>query len=464
MITMTIGDTPMPAYMVNDISSICKGYSHEASGKPCQDFVYSESTPELAMAIVSDGHGGERYFRSDKGAKFVVEIAAQSIRTFVRTLRSKEASVTKEYGDTPLFEGMPLTQYSVTTSSVFASGKERQGKYIHGALTGLFRSILTQWNMFITEHAQKNPLNEWELKHVEEKYRIEFEDKLKEEDPSFAKTYGCTLIAYVQTPDYWFAFHIGDGKCVCFDVQNDQLKITQPIPWDEKCFLNKTTSVCDSHALSEFRYCYQGDGHFPEAMFIGSDGIDDSYGDNVADFYIQLFKMLSDKDKAQRELNKSLPVISQHGSKDDMSVACVYNEGNVARTCTLLVQYQIGKIIEQSEEIKAKLESLDSKLKSYCSVGELTGHDAIVYDYTVKDIEKLGKLRDSLYGKKLNLHKELKKFRGMAEPLSSDEEPQELKTCDELGLSGSILVNNNPVELTNNETATEDTQNNTIDE
>ena len=137
--------------MINDITSICKGYSHEASGKPCQDFVYSESTPELSMAIVSDGHGGERYFRSDKGSQFVVEIAAQSIRTFVSAMSSREASVAKEYGDTPLFEGMPLTQYSEATPSVFAPGKERQGKYIHRALTGLFRSILTQWNMFITE-------------------------------------------------------------------------------------------------------------------------------------------------------------------------------------------------------------------------------------------------------------------------------------------------------------------------
>lgn len=445
--------------MINDINGICKGYSHEVSGKPCQDFVYSESTPELSMAIVSDGHGGERYFRSDKGSQFVVEIAAQSIRAFVSALSSREASVAKEYGETPLFEGMPLTQYGETTPSVFSPGKERQGRYIHGALTGLFRSILTQWNMFITEHAQKNPLNEWEQEHVEEKYKMEFEEKLKEDDPSFAKTYGCTLIAYVQTPDYWFAFHIGDGKCICFDIEDEQLKITQPIPWDEKCFLNKTTSICDGYALSEFRYCYQGDGHFPEAMFVGSDGIDDSYGDNIDDFYIQLFKMLLDKDKAQRELNKSLPIISQHGSQDDMSVACVYNEGNLARTCALLVQYQIDKINEQSEEIKGKLESLDAKLKSYCNPDELTGHDAIVYNYTVKDIEKFSKLKDSLHGKKLNLYKELKKFRGMIELLPTDVKPQESVAFDESDHFESELLQNISGELTNNEPVTEETEN-----
>jgi len=446
--------------MINDINSICKGYSHEASGKPCQDFVYSESAPELSMAIVSDGHGGERYFRSDKGSKFVVEIAAQSIRAFVGALRSREASVAKEYGDTPLFEGMPLTQYSEATQPVFALDKERQGKYIHRALTGLFRSILTQWNMFITEHAQNNPLNEWELEHVEEKYKTEFEDKLKEDDPSFAKTYGCTLIAYVRTPDYWFAFQIGDGKCISFDINDRQLEITQPIPWDEKCFLNKTTSICDNHALSEFRYCYQGDGHFPEAMFLGSDGIDDSYGDNINDFYIQLFKMLSDKDKAQRELSKSLPVISHHGSQDDMSVACVYDEGNLARTCVLLVQYQIDKINEQSDEIKVKLDSLDAKLKSYSNAGELTGHDAIVYNYTLKDIEKYSKLRDSLRGKKLNLHKELKKFLGLTGTYPTEVVQQEFENFDEADNLESGLLQNISGEL---DTITEETDNNSID-
>ena len=417
--------------MINDIKSICKGYSHIASGKPCQDYAYSESSPELSMAIVSDGHGGERYFRSDKGSKFVVEIAAQSIREFVNALSSREASIVKEYGNNHLFEGMPLTQYSEATPSIFPHGKERQGKYIHVALMGLFKSILTQWNIFITKHAQNNSLNEWEKEHVEEKYKMEFEEKLKEEDPSFAKTYGCTLIAYVQTPDYWFAFHIGDGKCICFDVVDEKLKITQPIPWDEKCFLNKTTSICDSHAWSEFRYCYQGDGHFPEAMFVGSDGIDDSYGDNIEDFYIQLFKMLSNKHKAQRELDKSLPIISQHGSQDDMSLAIVYNEGNLVCTCALLVQYQIDKIKSQSEEVNKKLESLNAKLESYCNVGELTGHDAIVYNYIVKDIEKFGKQQDSLHGKKLNLYKELKKYNGMIAHLHTDEESHESWHCDE---------------------------------
>ena len=106
------------------------------------------------------------------------------------------------------------------------------------------------------------------------------------------------------------------------------------------------------------------------------------------------------------------------------------------------------------------MESVNAKLKSYCNAGELTGHDAIVYNYTVKDIEKFGKLRDSLHGKKLNLHKELKKFRGMIEPLPTDEEPQEAVTCDEPELPESELLQNISDELANSESVPEETENN----
>ena len=51
------------------------------------------------------------------------------------------------------------------------------------------------------------------------------------------KLYGCTLMCYVQAPTYWFAFHLGDGKCFAF--ANDGTW-KEPIPWDDRCFLNKT--------------------------------------------------------------------------------------------------------------------------------------------------------------------------------------------------------------------------------
>lgn len=71
-------------------------------------------------------------------------------------------------------------------------------------------------------------------------------------------------MCYVATKSYWFAFHIGDGKCIAYDIEGNWY---EPIPWDDRCFLNKTTSLCDSIALDEFRYCYSGTGQLPIAIF-----------------------------------------------------------------------------------------------------------------------------------------------------------------------------------------------------
>jgi hypothetical protein len=94
----------------------------------------------------------------------------------------------------------------------------------------------------------------------------------------------------------------------------------------------------------------------------------------------------------------------------------------------------------------------------------LTGHDAVVYNYTVKDIEKFGKLRDSLHGKKLNLHKELKKFRCMLESLPIEEESPEAVPYDELEHPESELLQNISDEFKKNEPVSEEIGNNIIEE
>ena len=55
------------------IFSRCKGASHEVSGKVCQDYCQAEVTDSYTIGVVSDGHGGDRYFRSDVGSKSAVE-------------------------------------------------------------------------------------------------------------------------------------------------------------------------------------------------------------------------------------------------------------------------------------------------------------------------------------------------------------------------------------------------------
>lgn len=74
---------------MNSIYSFNIGESHKLTEKPCQDYAYADSSVNLSMAIVSDGHGGERYFRSNIGSKFIVEIT-KNLSVYLLKLLSKK--------------------------------------------------------------------------------------------------------------------------------------------------------------------------------------------------------------------------------------------------------------------------------------------------------------------------------------------------------------------------------------
>lgn len=369
---------------MNCIEQHCQGESHKSNNKPCQDCAFAESNDLLSMAIVCDGHGGERYFRSHYGAEFATEITQKAITEFVKNMA--DSTFTLSEGKS-VFDGASFTAYSAATAT-----DEQMESRAHKSLKWLFSSIISQWNEKIAKHAKETELSDWELSNVDEKYRNEFLCEREKDDATFEKTYGCTLMAYVQTSDYWFAFHLGDGKCVSMRVVEDRLVCEQPIPWDERCFLNKTTSLCDSNALEEFRYCYQGDGQFPLAMFLGSDGMDDSYGDgyNLYNFYIQLFKIIirNGVEKANKELKKTLPVISKMGSKDDMSVACVFDDTNLTASFFKLTQYQKCELESSLNKVEDTIMELKKKIESVVNPEALDRGQQINFEYSQKDLEK----------------------------------------------------------------------------
>lgn len=355
----------------------CQGESHKATDKPCQDSSSARSKSNFAVAIVSDGHGGARYFRSDKGSEIAVECTNNAIEKFV-----------KERTTQSLFKGRKYEAFGVKPQL------DHSNKEVYEALNWLTSSIIAHWHKEILIHASKTPLTEWEINNVEEKYLDEFKSKVGDEGATLEKFYGCTLIAYVQTDTYWFAFQIGDGKAVFFDTNEGDIRVSQPIPWDERCFLNKTTSICDSEASNEFRYCCCGDGSFPDVVFLGSDGIDDTYGDGdkLTDFYIRLYKEIvsTSQKKAEKVLKEDLPLISKIGSKDDMSIACVYNSNpdRNRQIYLLMSQWQIGKIHVRTSELEDKIRLLKGKINAAADFESLTESQRIEVQYAKNDLQR----------------------------------------------------------------------------
>ncbi|MBD5132446.1 MAG: hypothetical protein HDT28_07675 [Clostridiales bacterium] len=365
---------------VGVLNHTCQGESHKVLDKPCQDYSLSESKGAFAMAIVSDGHGGARYFRSDKGSEIAVNVAKKAIDGFV-----------KDPSTSNIFQSEGVVQYGVAPNAC--------NDDVYRSLSWLVSYIIRQWNCNIRKHAESNDITEWEKSHVDEKYLSDFRCGLQSDNGVLEKIYGCTLMAYVMTENYWFSFQIGDGKMVFFKVGEHGMEAKQLIPWDEQCFLNRTTSICDSDAASEFRFAYCGNGTFPEAVFLGSDGIDDTYGDGdrLTDFYIRLYKEIATSSPKQvlKTLESDLPRISKMGSQDDMSIACVFCKypGKRRQNALQMSQWQLAKLHQESEELENKKAGLREKIERLKDTRELSESGRIELIYARND---LGRVKDAI--------------------------------------------------------------------
>lgn len=329
----------------------CQGYSHKAVNKVCQDYSYFSVDHDMTVAIVCDGHGGERYFRSDVGAKMACEVTANCVRQFVN-----------DYAPSLLL-GQPFTQKSAQTTEAANIQSLTKTTAIDRAFRQLFSAIIFHWRSRILTHAHEHALSDFERTHVPQKHLDAFLSGKEIE-----KTYGCTLMCFVHTSSLWFAFHIGDGKCIAFDANGKWL---EPIPWDEQCFLNKTTSLCDSDALNEFRYAYAADGSCPIAWCLGSDGVDDSFGtdENLVNFYIQLLKQIvqQPKDQVQSQIESTLPQLSKIGSQDDMSLVCVYDFEALCAARNHLINWQRDFVDQQIHTTQDRIQAMQTIISQFPS-------------------------------------------------------------------------------------------------
>lgn len=316
----------------------CIGSSHLASGRPCQDTSYSETSDRMSIAIVSDGHGGAIHSRSDVGAQLAI-FAAQGV-----------------------IENHPLSDWE--------NPDKRQE---------LLKEIVNTWTVLTIDHYYDN-LTEQEIA------QLPLFPDVEQSIRNITTLYGCTLMAACVHPEGWFAFQIGDGKCVAihplqidldfpennskFLIPNSKL-VTEPVPDDERCFLNMTTSLCDPDAANEFRFCGGDKNTTPVAIFLGSDGIDNSWGTEEAlyNFYIEVLKHCTSAADVTHDLEESLPQLSQAGSHDDMSVAAIVDKDLLAKNIAHLIRYQIIRCEQDIHERTQRQEYLSSQV---ISLKELT--------------------------------------------------------------------------------------------
>ena len=190
--------------------------------------------PGCSVIVVADGHGGADYFRSDRGARFIVQATAAS-----------------------------LMEFGAETAAVQLRDLAERRKL----LRALFQKILACWQESIQADLFDDPISQSQMEGVSQTARAQY---LAGE--GVERAYGATLIAALVTEHYWIGLQQGDGRCIA--VRTDGT-CEQPIPWDERCEANITTSICDENAVDEFRHCFSENP--PAAIFLCSDGVDGAY-------------------------------------------------------------------------------------------------------------------------------------------------------------------------------------------
>ena len=268
-----------------------QGISHIEKDIPCQDSADAilGLNNTIGIACVADGHGGNKYFRSDRGSNLAVNIASRSLADFY-------GSVTKKR--TAFFDRK-------------AGDEDIKNINIQSKLKQLEANIIYKWRNTVLEDLKNNPLTKDEIKACND-------NNIHADDPVI---YGTTLLAGLVSDCLWFVIHIGDGLCV---VLEDEEKIYCPIQEDERLAFGRTTSLCDNDAINNFRESYS----FSEIMglTVATDGMADSF---KPDKYLQFNRELYDKfshfpERTEAELKDFLPKISERGSRDDISIAGVF--------------------------------------------------------------------------------------------------------------------------------------------
>jgi hypothetical protein len=272
------------------------GASHVKEGKICQDYAMCYKDDGLTIIAVADGHGSEPHIRSDRGSRFACEAAVKCIRDMANVIST-------------------LRQAQGTTGSITET-----------TINNLTLSIVTEWRERVFEDWNNDSAATIDL----------FPDGCDEDALTPPVLYGTTLIAVAALPHCCFGIQIGDGKCVMIDTRGN---VTQPIPWDDNCYLNFTTSLCEDDAETLFRHfmVYNTDNtqQMPAALFINTDGVDNSY--TVRDNDVQLGKLYSTIaaniitqgfEKGVEELKEFLPMLTQKGSGDDVSIAGIIDMEN----------------------------------------------------------------------------------------------------------------------------------------
>ena len=190
------------------------GAAHIRKDLPCQDMCLSEGDDRHSIAVVSDGHGNRRHFRSERGARKACEIALDKIREFL-----------------------------IQTDDLAPAEREAR-------IQDLKLQICRDWRIAILKDAAEDP---WTPEEIEEQRRLLTEEQFIRfsAGETAALAYGGTLCAVFASDWGWGAIQVGDS---CLTVIDADGTYRWPMPESTINSGHRTASLCSANPMADFRH------------------------------------------------------------------------------------------------------------------------------------------------------------------------------------------------------------------
>lgn len=207
-----------------------RGASHARNGRPNQDAVrvvpVNGAVPGI-VASVCDGHGGDRYVRSDVGSRVAVEVACA------------------------------VGQQALADLGAHADPEDVRSYLARSASS----AIVARWRDRVLDDVTRRAFTDDE--------RLAAGAPL-ESDPLIA--YGCTLLLAVFGPKWVGLLQIGDGDVTVVRGTD----VSAPVPTDERLVGSETTSLCLPSAVDDTRVAALAEP-LPDLVVLTSDGYANSF-------------------------------------------------------------------------------------------------------------------------------------------------------------------------------------------
>lgn len=256
------------------------GSSHQKEGRECQDASLALYGYDYAVAIVCDGHGGSKHFRSGIGARIAVETGKETALRFMNERRK-------------------VFRKEILPDEIAQIGK----------------SLIFLWREKVSAHLKACPFSE-------------SEQKILQSNVSDGKAvndfmaYGSTFLTAIQYGENLCLLQIGDGDIRVFTGKG----CIEPMQRDGRLQFGATTSLCDRDAFSNLQIaCLPAKA--VKGCWLSSDGVKNSFRDEKS--FVTFIKTVRQEFRNEnfstfsKEIKEFLPLLTKRGSGDDLSVAYI---------------------------------------------------------------------------------------------------------------------------------------------